>query len=197
MSSSRVSNSDASLANSSSRSGRTRSLTSLTVDARTAVLGLVLVVVLVVGAAAPGSGVELEVVAGVGADEVLVDLGDDAAGADLVEVVLGGELGDAARRPGVPAMSMVTKSPSIAGRSTLGELAELGAQALELRRRSPPRRARSIDGDPQAAVAGHLDRSGAPRPPPRRRPAPDSSPPVSSSSGAAMTSTSCSFTASA
>ena len=47
-------------------------------------------------------GVELEDVAGLGAPELVVELGHDGPGADLVEVVVGGEAGRPARRPPSP-----------------------------------------------------------------------------------------------
>ena len=90
-SSSSVSNSDASVAHSSSSSGSTRSLHLLDEDPE-------------VQGAAPRRGrgaaaSNSRIVAGFGAAQLLVELGHDGAAADLVEVVLGGEARRAARRP--------------------------------------------------------------------------------------------------
>ena len=76
-------------------------------------------------------GVELEDVAGVGADEVLVELGDDRAGADLVEVVVGGEAVDGLAVLGA---GDVDRDVVAVGRGALdlGELAVLAAQAVDL-----------------------------------------------------------------
>ena len=75
-------------------------------------------------------GGELEDVAGLRARELLVELGDDRAAADLVEVVLGGE---ARQRLAVwePAMSMVTWSPSMRRRSTVTSSAKLLAEVVD------------------------------------------------------------------
>ena len=66
-----------------------------------------------------------------GAGELLVELGDDGAAADLVEVALGGEAGLMASPSWEPAMSMVTWSPSTAGAVDLGELGELLAEVVD------------------------------------------------------------------
>ena len=99
---------------------------------------------------------------------LLVELGDDRAGADLVEVVVGlrPAIGSPSR---LPLMSMVTWSPSAAGRSTVRQLAELLAQPVDL----------GVDLlvgglglghlDPEAAVAGDRRSAGAPRRRRRRR----------------------------
>ena len=109
-----VSNSEASSAHSSSTSGRTFSLISLTRTRKWSSASLVRVGVL---------GVELDDVADLGAEELVVDLGHDRAAADLIEVVVGGEAltGSPSAQP---TMSMVTLSPSLAGRSTVSSSAK-------------------------------------------------------------------------
>ena len=78
-------------------------------------------------------GVELEDVAGLGAPELSSSSGTIAAAADLVEVVVGGEAGRAARRLRCPRCRSVTWSPSTRGPVDRLELAELVAQAVDLR----------------------------------------------------------------
>ena len=82
-SSSTVSNSEASSAHSSVTSGSTFSFTSLTRTWKSTGL--------LVGVRVGGG--ELEDVADLGAAQLVVELGDDRAAADLVEVVVGGEAG--------------------------------------------------------------------------------------------------------
>ena len=106
-SSSTVSNSEFSAAHSSSASGRTRSFTSLTSTRNRSSALLVGVGV---------GGVELEDVAGLGAVELLVDLGDDGAWSRPRRCSRRRVSPSWASPSSVPVMSMATASPS-AGRA--------------------------------------------------------------------------------
>ena len=111
-------------------SGRTFSFTALTSDAE-------LQVALLVGVRVGGA--ELEDVAGLGADELLVDLGGDRAGAHRVAVVVGGEAG---LRLAVERAGDVDRDGvAVCGRALdVGERAVEVAHAVDLGGELPPRR---------------------------------------------------------
>jgi hypothetical protein len=86
---------------------------------------------------------------------VLVDLVEDGPGADLVDVVLGGQLGDGLA---VLAAGDVDRDDvAVLGRALgVGQFRELRAQPVELGVDLLLAGLGPGDGDPQAAVAGHL-----------------------------------------
>ena len=129
--------------------------------------------------------------------EVLVDLGDDRAGADLVEVVVGRQarrLRLAVQRAG-DVDEHRRRRP--AGRSTSAKRGLHLAHAVDLVVDLLVGELGPGDLDPQAAVARRLTTWAGPRRRRRRRPGPRPAPAVMSISGEAMTSTSWSRIASA
>ena len=110
------------MAHSSSTSGSTFSLISLTMTRMRSEASLVRVRVV---------GVELEDVADLGPAELLVELGHHGPGADLVEVVVGGEAGDglAVLRAGDVDGDVVAV---LGGPVDRGQLGEVLTQAVDL-----------------------------------------------------------------
>ena len=143
-----MSNSEASDAHSSVSSGRTFSLTSLTLSSNCS------------SRSSSGSGcvaAKRQRGAGLGADELLVDLGRDGARADGVAVVVGGEAG---LRLAVERAGDVDRDRVALLRGALDDLerAVEVAHAVDLGVERVLVDAGALERDAQPAVAGHLDR---------------------------------------
>ena len=141
-SSSTVSNSEASAAHSSVTSGRTFSLTSLTST-------------LSCDRAVGQVGVEGQDVADPGAAQVVVELGQHRAAAELVEEVVGRHAGDVLTVAG--SLEVDGQMIAVAGRAIDGrQLAEVAPQPVDLGVDLLLARHRARDLDPQAVVAGQV-----------------------------------------